>query len=72
MIIRAKGCHGGQGILVTASIVSQLKLHNGAAHGVCPCHATVLHACRTVNNLMDTDKKFRGYIDELEKKISVI
>jgi chromosomal replication initiator protein len=32
----------------------------------------VLHACRTVNNLMDTDKKFRGYIEELEKKISVI
>lgn len=33
-------------------------------------HATVLHACRTVNNLMDTDKKFRHYIQELDKKIS--
>lgn len=32
-------------------------------------HATVLHACRTVNNLMETDKKFRVYIDEIEKKI---
>jgi chromosomal replication initiator protein len=31
----------------------------------------VLHACRTVNNLMDTDKRFRAYIDELEKKISL-
>ncbi len=35
-------------------------------------HATVLHACRTVNNLMDTDKKFRSYIEELEKKINVM
>lgn len=34
-------------------------------------HATVLHACKTVNNLMDTDKRFKGYIDELEKKISL-
>ena len=34
-------------------------------------HATVLHACRTVNNLMDTDKRFRAYIEELEKKLSI-
>ena len=34
-------------------------------------HATVLHACKTVNNLMDTDKRFRGYIDDLKKKISL-
>ena len=34
-------------------------------------HATVLHACKTVNNLMDTDKRFRVYIDDLEKKISI-
>lgn len=34
-------------------------------------HATVLHACRTVNNLIDTDKQFRGYIHELDKKISI-
>ncbi len=34
-------------------------------------HATVLHACKTVNNLMDTDKRFRGYIDDLKKKISI-
>jgi chromosomal replication initiator protein len=32
-------------------------------------HATVLHACRTVNNLIETDKKFRVYIEEIEKKI---
>lgn len=34
-------------------------------------HATVLHACRTVNNLIETDKKFRGYVEELEKKLNV-
>lgn len=34
-------------------------------------HATVLHACKTVNNLLDTDKRFRGYIADLEKKISI-
>jgi chromosomal replication initiator protein len=28
-------------------------------------HATVLHACRTVNNLIDTDKRFAGEIGEL-------
>jgi len=32
-------------------------------------HATVLHAYRTVNNLIETDKQFRGYIADLDKKI---
>ncbi len=32
-------------------------------------HATVLHACKTVNNLMETDKKFKAYLIEIEKKI---
>jgi chromosomal replication initiator protein len=34
-------------------------------------HATVLHACKTVNNLIDTDKRFRLYIDEIEKKLKL-
>ena len=34
-------------------------------------HATVLHACRTVNNLAETDKHFRTYLVDLEKKLSV-
>lgn len=34
-------------------------------------HATVLHACRTVQNLMDTDKKFKQYIEEIEKKLKM-
>ncbi|MBQ7279928.1 MAG: chromosomal replication initiator protein DnaA [Bacteroidales bacterium] len=31
-------------------------------------HATVLHACRTVSNLAETDKTFRAYVEEIEKK----
>ncbi|PID93003.1 MAG: chromosomal replication initiator protein DnaA [Bacteroidetes bacterium] len=34
-------------------------------------HATVLHACRTINNLIDTDKQFKTYVDDLEKKIKM-
>jgi chromosomal replication initiator protein len=34
-------------------------------------HATVLHACRTVNNLIDTDKQFRIYVEDLDKKIKM-
>ncbi|MBP9153140.1 MAG: chromosomal replication initiator protein DnaA [Flavobacteriales bacterium] len=34
-------------------------------------HATVLHAYRTVNNLIETDKQFRGYITDLDKKIKL-
>jgi chromosomal replication initiator protein len=34
-------------------------------------HATVLHACRTVSNLYDTDKKYKNSVDELEKKIKL-
>ena len=32
-------------------------------------HATVLHACRTVANLKDTDKNFKVYLDEIEMKL---
>ncbi|MCB2195967.1 MAG: chromosomal replication initiator protein DnaA [Bacteroidetes bacterium] len=34
-------------------------------------HATVLHACKTVNNLMDTDKRFKAQIESIEKKLKV-
>ena len=33
-------------------------------------HATVLHACKTVDNLAFTDKQFRKYVDDLNKKFS--
>ncbi len=33
-------------------------------------HATVLHACKTVDNLAETDKQFKKYIEDLNKKFS--
>lgn len=32
-------------------------------------HATVLHSCNTVCNLMDTDRVFRQYVTDIEKKL---
>jgi chromosomal replication initiator protein len=34
-------------------------------------HATVLHACKTVNNLSETDKRFKKYVEEIEKKLTL-
>ena len=34
-------------------------------------HATVLHACKTVNNLMDTDKRFKADVDEIDKRLKM-
>ncbi|MBS9774307.1 MAG: chromosomal replication initiator protein DnaA [Tenacibaculum sp.] len=33
-------------------------------------HATVLHACKVVDNLSETDKQFRVYVEELTKKLT--
>ena len=33
-------------------------------------HATVLHSCKTISNLMDTDKAFRMQVEEIEKHVS--
>ncbi len=33
-------------------------------------HATVLHSCKTIANLMDTDKAFRAQVEEMEKLVS--
>jgi len=51
---------------LTKSSLATIGLHCGNKD-----HATVLHACRTVNNLIDTDKQFRLYVEELEKKIKI-
>lgn len=32
-------------------------------------HATVLHSCKTVNNLIETDKRFRAQMDEIENQL---
>ena len=34
-------------------------------------HATVLHACKTVKNLSDTDRNFKKHLDDLENIIKV-
>lgn len=33
-------------------------------------HATVLHACKTISNLMDTDKVIRRQVEEIEKQLA--
>ncbi len=48
----------------TKSSLANIGLHCGNKD-----HATVLHACRTVNNLVETDKQFRTYVEDIEKKI---
>lgn len=32
-------------------------------------HATVLHACKTVSNLSETDKQFHYWVEEIERKL---
>ena len=34
-------------------------------------HATVLHACKTVDNLVSTDKQFKKFVDDINKKLSL-
>ncbi|MCD4773289.1 MAG: chromosomal replication initiator protein DnaA [Bacteroidales bacterium] len=50
----------------TKSSLATIGLHCGNKD-----HATVLHACKTINNLIDTDKQFKIYVEELEKKIKL-
>ena len=33
-------------------------------------HATVLHACNTVGDLMDTDRSFRGFVHDIERQLN--
>ncbi|MBA3900701.1 MAG: chromosomal replication initiator protein DnaA, partial [Bacteroidetes bacterium] len=51
---------------LTKSSLATIGMHCGGKD-----HATVLHACKTVNNLMETDKRFKLYLTELEKKINL-
>jgi chromosomal replication initiator protein len=32
-------------------------------------HATVLHSCKTISNLMDTEKLFRQQVEQIEKSL---
>jgi chromosomal replication initiator protein len=51
---------------MTKSSLATIGMYNGGKD-----HATVLHACKTVNNLIDTDKRFRASVDEIQKKITI-
>jgi len=51
---------------MTKSSLASIGSHCGGKD-----HATVLHACRTVVNLSETDKQFRHYLEELEKKLTI-
>ena len=35
-------------------------------------HATVLHACNTVSDLMSTDKSFKQYVSDIEKMLVTV
>ncbi|WP_343787128.1 chromosomal replication initiator protein DnaA [Wandonia haliotis] len=54
-----------------AKKMTKSSLANIGAHCGGKDHATVLHACRTVNNLSETDKQFKVYLEDLEKKLSI-
>lgn len=34
-------------------------------------HATVIHSCRTVENLMETDRKFKVFVEDIQRKIKI-
>lgn len=50
---------------------TKASLKNIGSHFGNRDHSTVIHACQTVNDLMDTDKKFRNDVDELTKRIKI-
>ena len=34
-------------------------------------HSTVIYACQTVDDLIETDKKFRNYVSDIQKKLKM-
>lgn len=48
----------------TKSSLSAIGEHIGGRH-----YATVLHACKTVSDLMDTDKTIRQYVSDIERAL---
>jgi len=34
-------------------------------------HSTVIYACQTVEDLIDSDKKFKGYVTDIQKKLKM-
>jgi chromosomal replication initiator protein len=51
---------------LTKSSLKTIGMHFGGRD-----HSTVIHACQTVNDLMETDKKFKADIEEIAKRIKM-
>lgn len=54
-----------------AKDLTKASLKNIGSHFGNRDHSTVIHACQTVNDLVDTDKKFRHDVEEIEKRIKI-
>ena len=52
---------------MTKSSLSKIGAHSGGRD-----HSTVLHACKTVQDLAETDKEFKQYLKDLETKFLFI
>ena len=50
----------------TKSSLSNIGMHCGGKD-----HATVLHAVKTVDNLVSTDKQFKKFVEDINKKLSI-
>jgi chromosomal replication initiator protein len=51
---------------LTKAPLKKIGMHFGGRD-----HSTVIHACQTVNDLIDTDKKFRNDVEEIGKRIKI-
>lgn len=51
---------------LTKASLKNIGMHFGGRD-----HSTVIHACQTVNDLIETDKKFRGDVEEISKRIKI-
>ncbi|MEI6596116.1 MAG: chromosomal replication initiator protein DnaA [Bacteroidota bacterium] len=51
---------------LTKSSLKTIGMHFGGRD-----HSTVIHACQTVNDLIETDKKFKSDIEEIGKRIKI-
>lgn len=51
------------------SLTKNYSLQHIGSHIAGRDHSTVLHSCKAVANLMDTDRKFRTMVDEIKGKI---
>ena len=50
----------------TKSSLKSIGMHFGGRD-----HSTVIYACQTVEDLIDTDKKFRAYVADIQKKLKL-